>query len=169
MGWHSMAGIHFAKFESTVAKLCHAFTCIPAGVGLLLPCNRVLKTWPNVVYLHKKSQGTHCTRRLLHPNTQIHQRTHALSGTYKWMVGLCGCHQRLRAGCREGIIGKLSACTPTVFLWQWLDDIKVKIASFNNPTSNITNSDLKIASLLLLWLTIKGVCGPLHEKRVTLF
>jgi hypothetical protein len=31
------AGIPFNEFESVVAKLCHAFTCIPAGVGLLSP------------------------------------------------------------------------------------------------------------------------------------
>jgi hypothetical protein len=37
------AGIPFKEFESVVAKLWHAFTCIPAGVGLLLPCNQVLK------------------------------------------------------------------------------------------------------------------------------
>jgi hypothetical protein len=33
-----MAGIQFAEFKSTVAKLCHMFTCIPAGMGLLSPC-----------------------------------------------------------------------------------------------------------------------------------
>jgi hypothetical protein len=26
-----------------------------------------------------------------------------------------------------------------------------------------------MASLLLLWLTMKGVCGPLHKKQITLF
>jgi hypothetical protein len=32
-------GIPFTDFESTIAKIRHAFTCIPAGVGLLSPCN----------------------------------------------------------------------------------------------------------------------------------
>ncbi len=67
------------------------------------------------------------------------------------------------------VIGKLSACMPIVFRLQWPDDIKANITSYNNPTGKITNSDLKMAGLLLLWLTMEGVCGPLHEKRVTLF
>jgi hypothetical protein len=52
-GWQGMAGNQFTEFKSTVAKLCHVFTCIPAGVGLLSPCNRVLKAQPEFVYLHK--------------------------------------------------------------------------------------------------------------------
>jgi hypothetical protein len=67
------------------------------------------------------------------------------------------------------IVGKLFACTPTIFGWQWLDDIKANITSYNNPTGEITNSDLETAGLLLLWLTMEGVCRPLHKKRVTLF
>ncbi len=42
-GKRGTVGIPFKKFESVVAKLHHAFTCIPVGVGLLLPCNRVLR------------------------------------------------------------------------------------------------------------------------------
>jgi hypothetical protein len=38
-GKQGMAGIPFKEFESVVAKLRHAFTCIPAGVELLSPCN----------------------------------------------------------------------------------------------------------------------------------
>jgi hypothetical protein len=33
----------------------------------------------------------------------------------------------------------------------------------------ISNSDLEMAGLLMLWLAIEGVCGPLQEKRITLF
>ncbi len=72
-------------------------------------------------------------------------------------------------GAGGAIIGKLSTCTPTDFRWQWPDDIKANIASCKNPTGKITNSDLKMASLLLLWLTMEGVCETLHKKWVTLF
>ncbi len=33
----------------------------------------------------------------------------------------------------------------------------------------ISNSDLEMAGLLMLWLAIEGICGPLQEKRITLF
>ena len=32
----------------------------------------------------------------------------------------------------------------------------------------ISNSDLEMAGLLMLWLAIEGVCGPLQAKRITL-
>ncbi len=48
-------GIPFTKFKSTIAKIRHAFTCIPAGVGLLSPCNRLLQKRPSYVYLHKNN------------------------------------------------------------------------------------------------------------------
>ncbi len=44
-------GIPFKQFDTIVAKLRHAFTAIPAGVGLLSPCNQILAQKPNIVWL----------------------------------------------------------------------------------------------------------------------
>jgi hypothetical protein len=35
MGRYGTTEVNFAEFKSTIAKLCHTFTCILAGVGLL--------------------------------------------------------------------------------------------------------------------------------------
>jgi hypothetical protein len=43
------------------------------------------------------------------------------------------------------------------------------IKTAENPSGHITNSDLEMAGLVLLWLTMEEVCGPLEEKRLTLF
>jgi hypothetical protein len=43
------------------------------------------------------------------------------------------------------------------------------LISNENPKGTITNSNLEMAGLLLLWLTMEGVCGPLQEKRVAMF
>jgi len=67
------------------------------------------------------------------------------------------------------IVGELSNCTPVVFCWEWPTDIKNNIVSFSNPTGGLTNSDLEMAGLLILWLVLEGVCPSLHEKCVTLF
>jgi hypothetical protein len=67
------------------------------------------------------------------------------------------------------VFGKLSACMPTVFRWQWPDDICAQLITNENPKGTITNSNLEMAGLLLLWLTMEGVCGPLQEKRVAMF
>jgi hypothetical protein len=46
-------GIPFKEFETVVAKIRHAFTAIPAGRGLLTPCNKMLQSKPLHVYLHR--------------------------------------------------------------------------------------------------------------------
>ena len=51
-------GVVFGEFESVIAKLRHAFTLIPAGVGLLSPCNKILALRPPIVYLHTNAMLT---------------------------------------------------------------------------------------------------------------
>jgi hypothetical protein len=41
------------------------------------------------------------------------------------------------------------------------------IKTENNPGGHITNSDLEMAGIILLWLTMEEVCGPLEEKQIT--
>jgi hypothetical protein len=52
-GTQGNLGIPFSEFESTIAKIRPAFTSIPAGRGLISPCNRLLKQRPAYVYLQR--------------------------------------------------------------------------------------------------------------------
>ena len=45
-------------------------------------------------------------------------------------------------------------CTPTVFHMQWPEWVKREIISSSNRTETLTNSDLEMAVLLLLWLVM---------------
>jgi hypothetical protein len=47
-------GVPFKQFETTVAKLWHALTEIPVGVGLLSQCNWILAKKPPIVWLCPK-------------------------------------------------------------------------------------------------------------------
>ncbi len=65
--------IPFGVFEKTIAKLRHAFTLIPAGNGLLSPCNGILGKKPPVVYLHRNKPlraAIRDARHLLHIATR---------------------------------------------------------------------------------------------------
>jgi hypothetical protein len=66
------------------------------------------------------------------------------------------------------IFGELTACTPTVFRWKWPEEITKEVQSENNMTGTITNSDLEMAGILILWLVLEGVCGGLREKRIAM-
>jgi hypothetical protein len=45
--------IPFPEFRSVVAKMKHAFICIPEGNGLLTPMNKLMSKEPEQVYLHR--------------------------------------------------------------------------------------------------------------------
>ncbi len=67
------------------------------------------------------------------------------------------------------IFGELSECPPTVFHTQWPPDITANLVLVANPKVTITNFDLELAGLVILWLMMEHVCGPFKEKRVALF
>ncbi len=56
-----------------------------------------------------------------------------------------------------------------VFRCKWPNDVKSCLVLVANPQGTVTNLDLEMAGLLLLWLVMKEVCGDLAEKWVALF
>jgi hypothetical protein len=157
-------GIPFKEFKSVTAKLRHAFTCIPAGIGLLSPCNRVLKVQPHHVYLHKNLRvltAIEGCQSLLGESTKEPTSCRELICGWPNFVRIV---DALSHGVGGVIFGELSACTPTVFQWQWPENIRTSVVSLKNPNGTITNSDLELAGLLMLWLAMEEVCGPLREK-----
>ncbi len=60
-------------------------------------------------------------------------------------------------------VGENEACVPTVFRWECAQEVKDQFYE-----GHISNSNLEMAGLLLLWLVMESVCRNLREKRVTL-
>jgi hypothetical protein len=162
-------GVPFVKFKSVLAKLRHAFTALPGGRGLLLPCNCLLKQCPPVVYLHQNeplnSAIPNCRTILWELTSRL---THCRELVAGWpdFVGVVDASSHGLGGV---IIGKLSECPPTVFRLQWPLDITASIITKSNLTGTLTNSDLELAGLVLLWIMMEHVCTDLVEKRVALF
>jgi hypothetical protein len=162
-------GVLFKEFESVTAKLCHAFLALQGGKELLSPCNRLLCKRPDVVYFHRNPPfflAIKDMRTLLHESTTRPTRCKELVAGWPDYVGLCDASS---FGVGGVIIGELSECHPTVSRLQWPPDITESVLSDKNRGGNLTNSDLKMAGLLLLWLIIEHVCSSLTEKRVALF
>ncbi len=67
------------------------------------------------------------------------------------------------------IVGEVSKCTPTVFWFAWPDDVTKAIVSQSNPAGTITNSDLEMAGLLMLFVIVEHICRPLVKKWLALF
>ena len=172
-GWIRMAsrerGIAFTEFRSIIAKIRHAFTCIPQGVALLSPCNRMLKVEPPYVYLHKNEQllqSIRGCRTLLRESFKEPTRCRELTSGWPDFVGIVDASSH---GVGGVVFGEKSKCIPTVFRWQWPIEITQDIKTEENLEGRITNSDLEMAGMVMAWLVIEGVGGDLTEKTIALF
>ena len=117
-----------------------------------------------MVYLH---QNKHVLTAIKGCQMLLHELTckptHCRELTVGWpdYIGIVDASSHGMGGV---MVGKLSECVPTVFRWRWLEDICRRLVSVENPAGTINNSDLEMAGLLLLWLVIEGIGGPLAEK-----
>jgi hypothetical protein len=110
----SANGIPFKEFESVLAKIRHAFTALPAGLGLLSPCNAILQTRPNMVYLQQNmalKQALTLCRTLLCESTAQPTTCKELVRAWPDYVGIC---DALSFGFGGVIVGENSKCPPTV-------------------------------------------------------
>ena len=68
------------------------------------------------------------------------------------------------------IMGQKKACLPTVFRMEWPEWVKQEVLKTNAGTQGtLTNSDLEMAGLLLLWLVMEEVCQLSSGSHVALF
>jgi hypothetical protein len=165
----SQAGIAFTEFESVVAKVRHAFIAIPAGKGLLSPCNRLLRKRPPFVYLHRNTPlrvALQDMRTLLRESTLLPTQCRELVTAWPDFIGV---KDASKHGVGGVILGEKAACTPTVFRVEWPEDVKRDINTVENPRGRLTNSDLEMAGLLLLWLVMEDVCRLRLGSHVALF
>jgi hypothetical protein len=143
--------------------------CIPAGRGLLSPCNRVLRCQPKYVYLQRNREvltAIEGCRTLLRESTMEPTRCREVVAGWPDYIGIVDASGHGAGGV---VLGENLACTPLVFRWEWPEDIKRDIKTVTNPSGRLSNSDLEMAGLVILWLIIEGIGVDLREKRVTLF
>ena len=173
-GWlraseRTRAGIPFDEFQSVIAKLRHAFISIPSGKGLLSPCNSVMRKAPPVIYLHRNERlrlAVADCRTLLRESTLAPTKCTELVQGWPDFVGVKDASGH---GVGGVIIGEGKECVPTVFRFEWPDDIKAELNSEHNREGKLTNSDLEMAGLLLLWLCMEDVCNIESGSHVALF
>ena len=162
-------GIPFNEFRSILYKIRHAFTTIPAGKGLLSPFYKILAKQPKFVFLHRNKrvlQALKECRTFLHDSISTPTKCNTLVTAWPDYVGI---KDASKQGVGGIIIGENKAVPPTVFRLQWPEDIKQNVVSKANPTGTITNSDLEMAGLMLLWLVMEAVCPSLNGAHVALF
>jgi hypothetical protein len=157
------AGIVFTEFESIMAKVRHAFTAIPSGRGLFTPFNNLLPLQPAIVYLHRNKA---LTEAISDCRTLLRESTKTPTCCSELVMGepdFIGVKDASIHGVGGIIVGHKKACVPTVFRMECPLDIKAEVLRTNMlQRGRLTNSDLEMAGLLLLFLIMETVCelGP---------
>jgi hypothetical protein len=162
--------VPFTEFESVIAKVRHAFMSIPAGQGLLSPCNKLLRKRPPVVWLHRNKKLQVAVQDC---RTLLREATKHPTKCYELVMGepdFVGVKDASMEGVGGFIVGNTKECIPTVFRMQWPDDIKREVAkTMSKEGGTITNSDLEMAGLFLLWLVMEDVCDIQPGAHVAIF
>ena len=167
-GANARKGIAFDEFRVTLSKLQHAFLTVPAGKGLLSAFYMVLAKQPKVVYLHK---NTNLRNAVMDCRTFLRETISSPTKCRNLITGwpdYIGITDASGHGLGGVIVGENKTAPPTVFRLQWPPDITASIVSDDNPCGTITNSDLEMAGLLMLWLVMEEVC-EVRDAHVALF
>jgi hypothetical protein len=169
-GQHKSGGIEFKEFETVIAKVRHAFMCIPEGRGLLTPMNRLLRKRPAFVYLHRNKKLFHAIKDC---RTLLREATLRPTKCSELVMGdpdFVGVKDASVHGVGGIIIGESMACVPTVFRMEWPQWVKDEVVKTNTGQGGtLTNSDLEMAGLLLLFLVMEEVCDMQPGCHIALF
>jgi hypothetical protein len=162
-------GIPFTEFRSTLYKVRHAFLSIPAGRGLMSPFYRILGKERKVVFLHQNERLCIAVIEcciFLQSSISSPTKCRSLVAGWPYIIGVMDASKH---GVGGNNIGEGCALLPTVFRFEWPNNIKVDLCSDINPSGSITNSDFKLAALLFLFLTIEAVAGDIRDKHIALY
>ena len=89
-------GIPFVQFQSVIPKLRHAFISIPAGKGLFLPCNSILRKRTTVHFPPSKSEFADCIKGLPQPSARINHCSNKMHRIDFWLARFCWNQRRIR-------------------------------------------------------------------------
>jgi hypothetical protein len=163
-------GIPFKEFESILQKLRHAFTSIPEGRGLMTPCNKIIRKHPETVFLGRNEKLSTAIRDM---TTLLRESTKHPTKCKELVMGhpdYVGVKDASIHGVGGVIVGENKACVPTVFRLEWPEWVKQEVLKTNSgKEGTLTNSDLEMAGLLLLFLVMEEVCDLQPGDHIALF
>jgi len=150
-----------AKFQKLVGKLRDTAIGIPAGLGLMSPLNAALSSEREYVYIGKKTPLFLCLsdwKFLI--KVSIKEPTKCRELVAADNPGYCGIVDSSKHGVGGVVFGHRKSCHPHVFRFKWPKEVQ---EAFDK--GHISISDLELAGLLLLWITMEGCIGPDNLKH----
>ena len=155
-------------FQEVAGKLQHASLGVPGGKGLFTPINKQLgreAKWINLTRNRPLRTALSDWRALLLEANKEPTKALELVHGEPAFIGIVDAS---KGGVGGVVFGHLEACRPTVFRFEWPAEIQEKVQTQDNPSGTITNSDLEMAGLLMVWLVMEAVAPSLRHKHVAL-
>jgi hypothetical protein len=132
--------------------------------------NKLLRKRPAFVYLHRNKKLFHAIKDC---RTLLWEATLRPTKCSELVMGdpdFVGVKDASVHGVGEIIVGESMACVPTVFQMEWPQWVKEEVIKTNTgQEGTLTNSDLEMAGLLLLFLVMEEVCDMQPGCHVALF
>ena len=159
-------GVPFKDFNRMTGKMRHAAMGVPGSEGVFTPFNRVLARQPSHVWFRKGSDLTDALKAWRAISKEALKRPTHVKQLRPGDPEVGGVVDASKEGAGGVVFGITTACVPTVFRVEWPESIKAQLQTEDNPGGTITNSDLEMAGLVLLWLVIEHVVKDLRHKHV---
>ena len=164
----SSRGVTFNDYEKMLGKMRHASWGVPGSNGLFTPFNRIIAQKPRHVWFRKRSALTIALRdwrsifkEALKTPTHVRQLV-------RGEPNIAGIVDASGEGVGGVIFGMTDDIVPTVFRFQWPEEVTQQLQTEANPSGTITNSDLEMAGLVFLWLMVEHVAPDLRHKHIVL-
>jgi hypothetical protein len=106
---------------------------------------------------------------MLYTPPRIQNQTNLLLGTSVWLARFHWYRRCVRPWSRWGSLWGTISVHSSRFQMGMARRHKKRYKNTRNPNGRLTNSDLEMTGLLMLWFVIEGVCPDLCEKRIALF
>ena len=116
----------------------------------MLPCNTVLRKQPPLIFLHRNDlllTALSDCRTLLQESTIVPTECIKLVAGWPDFIGVKDASGHDVGGV---VVGENKECTPTVFQFEWPDNVKAVLHSGPGMKGHLTNSDLEMEGLLLI-------------------
>lgn len=160
----------FSELESVTQNICHAFMSILRGWGLLTPCNAIIHLCHHLcTYIKTIPYTKHCAtveHSFVKPQSKPHHARNLLqvnSTSREWRK-----HSAL--GLEASYPATKGHVYPQCFAQNGHRTSNKTIHITNTKHGGyLTNSDLEMAGLLLMWLVMEDVCDITTGTHVTLF
>jgi hypothetical protein len=148
------------RFRLLAGRLQHAARILPAARAFFTPVNNALKGLPYFVGLSRQGEVRHVLLDITAVIRDLASRPTHISALVEQTLDYTGYCDASAFGAGGVWFGGNKELQPVFWRVQWPKDVTDVVMSDSNPDGRLTNSDLKMAGVLLQEAVLEATIGP---------